>query len=161
MRLSKMAVAAALLIGLVSVARAEQPPHPGLVAPLPGHLAPPCCQDANICFRPDAKRECYTPGGVASFMSIWQAAVAKGVENAAIRAFNATQAEPPCVDGNTPAPGHEQPPVFRQPADPIAPPADSIRPPAPAAPRVPAAPAPAAASAPSEGGKIIRIIEAN
>lgn len=56
----------------------------------------PCCHDARICIRAGNAPGCYSEAGVRAFMTLFRAAAEKGVENAAIRAFNATTVAKPC-----------------------------------------------------------------
>jgi len=63
----------------------------------------PCCQagDAHIKYRvkiPQSKEGNYTAQGVNAFITIFSAAAARGMENAAVRAFNGTSVCTDCKD---------------------------------------------------------------
>jgi hypothetical protein len=78
----------------VSVATVVRP-H---AQPIP--ICPPvpcCCEDARICIIEEAPPVCYTEAGLNAFVAIFRGAAAQGVENATIRAFNATKVVPDCV----------------------------------------------------------------
>ncbi|MEO8494924.1 MAG: hypothetical protein ABI614_07630 [Planctomycetota bacterium] len=62
--------------------------------------APRCCQDARICIRANNAPACFSEAGVRAFMTLFSAAAEKGVENATIRAFNATSVAAPCDLGS-------------------------------------------------------------
>lgn len=67
---------------------------------VPEPICPPppvCCKDAKICIRVDNDTVCYTEKGLYAFVGLWREAAAKGIENATIRAFNATNVAPPCA----------------------------------------------------------------
>jgi hypothetical protein len=79
-------------------------------APCAGHqhqvqvgnvICPPvpcCCEDARICIIEEVPPVCYTEAGLQAFVAIFRGAAAKGVENATVRAFNATKVVPDCID---------------------------------------------------------------
>ena len=61
-----------------------------------------CCdkQDAVICFDVHlSTHQVYTPQGVHTLVTIFQAGVSRGIENVAIRAFNSTRTCPDCDQG--------------------------------------------------------------
>lgn len=63
----------------------------------------PCCNQKDACIRYTVSvrqriDNSYTADGVTSFIAIFNAAAARGVENATVRAFNATKACPECKD---------------------------------------------------------------
>jgi hypothetical protein len=45
---------------------------------------------------------CYSEAGLKAFVTLFRDAAAKGVENATVRAFNATKVAPDCVDCDQP-----------------------------------------------------------
>lgn len=57
-----------------------------------------CCNDARVSISIRTARPCFTENGVRAFMTLFQAAAEKGVENATIRAFNGTNAKADCQD---------------------------------------------------------------
>lgn len=57
----------------------------------------PCCpQDSCAAIVVGEPAAVYTEAGLRTFAAIFSAAATKGVENATVRAFNATKACPPC-----------------------------------------------------------------
>ena len=64
--------------------------------------ASPCpannCQDARICISVRS-RPCFTDQGLQAFAALFATAAERGVENAMVRALNATQVTPPGVPG--------------------------------------------------------------
>jgi len=89
--------------------RPAAPARPPVVRPparpVPQPGCPPvpcCCQDAKVCIAVQTGPVCYTASGVTAFTALFRDAAAQGVENATIRAFNATKVVPACVDGKTP-----------------------------------------------------------
>lgn len=79
-------------------------PQPCASAKHLGVACPPArpCRDATICVRPTS-RPCYTPEGVNAFVALFRDAAEKGVENAAIRAFNSTRVAPAAPQAGPPA----------------------------------------------------------
>jgi hypothetical protein len=45
----------------------------------------------------EVSKTCYTEAGVKAFVSIFREAAIRGVENATVRAFNATKVVPDCI----------------------------------------------------------------
>jgi hypothetical protein len=73
--------------------------------PVPQGLCPPapcCCEDARVCVVEQSKTVCYTEAGLRAFAAVFRDAAAQGVENATIRAFNATKVAPNCGDCTKP-----------------------------------------------------------
>jgi len=58
--------------------------------------------DARICVQEQASRACYTEAGLHAFVALFKEAAAIGVENATIRAMNATKVVADCVPCDPP-----------------------------------------------------------
>jgi hypothetical protein len=76
-----------------SVVLSHPVPAPDVICP----PVPPCCEDARICIIEDSPPVCYTETGLRAFVTIFRGAAARGVENATIRALNATESVPDCI----------------------------------------------------------------
>jgi hypothetical protein len=88
--------------GACDKSKARPVPVPVPVVEVPCPPVPCCCQDARICVSAELSRVCYTEAGVRAFITLFQEAAVKGVENATIRAFNATKVVPDCVPSGAP-----------------------------------------------------------
>jgi hypothetical protein len=94
-----LAVAIALTATWTTGAMAIQPhPIPAIECP----PSPCCCVDATVCVVEEVAPVCYTEAGVRAFVTLFRDAAAKGVENATVRAFNATKVAPDCIDCDEP-----------------------------------------------------------
>jgi hypothetical protein len=90
-------VAIVLAVCLVTDASATDKARPVPVVEVACPPVPCCCEDARVCIQVEISKACYTEAGVRAFVSIFQEAAIKGVENATVRAFNSTKVVPDCV----------------------------------------------------------------
>ena len=96
--LALVAVAACMVFGVNANATTPQPVPADIICP----PVPCCCEDARVCVIEEVAPVCYTEAGLKAFVTLFRDAAAKGVENATIRAFNATKVAPDCVDCDQP-----------------------------------------------------------
>ncbi len=95
-----LAMTAVLCVALSSTTNAcDKKPCKPVPVPAVAVACPnvPCCPtDASVIVIVEQPAAVYSEAGLRAFASIFSSAATKGVENATIRAFNATKVCPPC-----------------------------------------------------------------